>query len=272
MALGSHIGYLALPEILPHTIEVFVDHEKVHTNLRESKVPIISGGSYVANQGECNLIEQQFINFNGFYRDRGAYENAQKEASLAGAQIENEDVNQSNIPWRILEKQVTDNIRKNHLEELKESNSEAICQINGDEMTECSVYDATCLKDRNDTTCKRQRKVFADTEIRVRFMLRNPLLTDISVSNLQLRCRYINEEKKGEETDTKDSVDDEERKGEELQADSVEMQLSSKETVEVVLKVTPKRTGTIVIEQIVWELYDIFKCEYDLVAAGESQR
>lgn len=50
------------------------------------------------------------------------------------------------------------------------------------------------------------------------------------------------------------------------------MQLSSKETVEVVLKVTPKRTGTIVIEQIVWELYDIFKCEYDLISAGESQR
>lgn len=184
VALGSHIGYLALPEILPHTIEVFVDHEKVHTNLRENKVPIISGGSYVANQGECNLIEQQFINFNGFYRDRGAYENAQKEASSAGASIENEDVNQSNIPWRILEKQVTDNIRKNHLEEMKESNSEAICQINGDEMTECSIYDATCLKERNDTNYKRQRKVFQDTEIRVRFMLRNPLLTDISVSNL----------------------------------------------------------------------------------------
>lgn len=79
VSLGSHIGYLELPEILPHTIEVFADHEKVLTNLREPKIPIVEGGSYVANQGECNLIEEKFINFNGFYRDKGAHERAQKE-------------------------------------------------------------------------------------------------------------------------------------------------------------------------------------------------
>ena len=46
------------------------------------------------------------------------------------------------------------------------------------------------------------------------------------------------------------------------------MQLSSREQVEVILKVVPKRTGTLLIEQIRWELYDIFKCEYDLTKAG----
>lgn len=42
---------------MPHTVEVFVDHEKVLTNLKESRIPIVAGGSYCDNQGACNLIE-----------------------------------------------------------------------------------------------------------------------------------------------------------------------------------------------------------------------
>jgi len=76
-------------------------------------------------------------------------------------------------------------------------------------MTECGIYDSTCLKDRNDATHKRMRKVYKDKAIRVRFMLRNPLLTDISISNLRLCCRYIkDEDAKKEEV--------EESKGEDL--------------------------------------------------------
>jgi len=117
-------------------------------------------------------------------------------------------------------------MRRNHLEELKGTGSDAACQVNGDEMTECSIYDATCLKERNDTTFKRQRKVFSDTEIRVRFLLRNPLLTDIAVSNLRLRCRYVKDKVDGEEEakgvqDEKD--DDDEYESEDLKVDAVEM-------------------------------------------------
>ena len=32
----------------------------------------------------------------------------------------------------------------------------------------------------------------------------------------------------------------------------------------------PFKTGQIVIEQIRWELYDIFKCEYDLTKSDET--
>ena len=78
---------------MPHTIEVFTDHEKVITNLKESKVPLVAGGSYYANQGECDLIEHKFINFNGYYRDESAVERAQKEAAANGALIVNEDIN-----------------------------------------------------------------------------------------------------------------------------------------------------------------------------------
>ena len=43
------IGYVNLPQILPHTVEVFVDHEKIYNNLTVPKVPIIAGGSYCDN-------------------------------------------------------------------------------------------------------------------------------------------------------------------------------------------------------------------------------
>ena len=45
-------------------------------------------------------------------------------------------------------------MRKNHAQELT-NGSEGGYTVNGDEMTECGIYDATCLKDRTDTTYKR---------------------------------------------------------------------------------------------------------------------
>ena len=47
--------------------------------------------------------------------------------------------------------------------------------------------------------------------------------------------------------------------------------MPSQEQVEVILKVIPYRTGEIVIEQIRWELYDIFKCEYDLTKSEDTK-
>jgi hypothetical protein len=43
------IGYVNLPQILPHTVEVFVDHEKIYNNLTVPRAPIIAGGSYCDN-------------------------------------------------------------------------------------------------------------------------------------------------------------------------------------------------------------------------------
>ena len=110
-------------------------------------------------------------------------------------------------------------MRKHHGTELA-NGSEGAYAVNSDEMTECGIYDATCLKDRTDTTYKRQRKVYKDKEIRVRFMLRNPLLTDISISNLRLCCRYIEETK----TEGVDEAEEERKEGEvEFMAEATEM-------------------------------------------------
>jgi hypothetical protein len=60
------IGQLEVPIVLPHTIEVFADHEKIHSNLLSPwTVPIIKGGTYCENQGPCTVLEGKFINFNG---------------------------------------------------------------------------------------------------------------------------------------------------------------------------------------------------------------
>ena len=51
-------------------------------------------------------------------------------------------------------------------------------------------------------------------------MLRNPLLTDISISNLRLCCRYIEEAK----TEGADAAEEERKEGEaEFMAEATEM-------------------------------------------------
>ena len=58
------------------------------------------------------MIEQKYINFNGLTKDLKLAEQASKDLSKAGVSIQNEDINQSNIPWRILQKQLTEHVRK----------------------------------------------------------------------------------------------------------------------------------------------------------------
>ena len=89
----GQIGYVNLPEILPHTVEVYVDHEKIYNNLTMPKIPIVQGGSYAGNQGECDLIEQKYINFNGHTKDDKLIDFANKEAAKVALSIQNEDVN-----------------------------------------------------------------------------------------------------------------------------------------------------------------------------------
>ena len=114
-------------------------------------------------------------------------------------------------------------------------------------MTECSIYDATCQKERTDITYKKQRKVYKDKSIRVRFMIRNPLLTDISISNLRLSCRYI--DKQGGPAGEEEEKDEEVKKAG-FRIEKRDLKLPSKKEIEVILKVVPHRTGEILIEKI----------------------
>ena len=95
---------MELPQILPHTIEVFPDHEKLDNNLRESTMPLIKGGTYCENQGSCTLLIGKFQNFNGHNKDEEdlARQALQEKNKMSAMSAEAQDINQSNIPWKIL--------------------------------------------------------------------------------------------------------------------------------------------------------------------------
>ena len=103
---------------------------------------------------------------------------------------EAQDVNQSNIPWRILQKHLTEHMRKNYASSLAND----AYAVTGDDMTECSIWDATCQKERSDVTCKRQRKVFKEKSITVRLRMRNPLSVPIELTKVRLQCHYPDEQ------------------------------------------------------------------------------
>lgn len=74
--------------------------------------------------------------------------------------------------------------------------------------------------------------------------MRNPLATDIEVSKMQLVCKY--------KQDHQDS---------DFECQSNTYSLTGHQSIEVLLQVTPKRAGNIVIEKVTWELQGQFKCE-----------
>jgi|688.fasta_scaffold230799_1 hypothetical protein len=53
-----------------------------------------------------------------------------------------------------------------------------------DELTECSIWDAQTHQERVNIVKKKVRKVYCGRPIHVKFRMRNPLLTDVDVSNL----------------------------------------------------------------------------------------
>ena len=63
---NGDIGRMMLPEILPHTVEVFIDSEKVQTNLGEKPVPQIKGGF------PNKFINKKFLAFNRDYTPEDA--------------------------------------------------------------------------------------------------------------------------------------------------------------------------------------------------------
>ena len=89
-------------------------------------------------------------------------------------------------------------MRKYHSDTL----SNDAFQITGDDLTECSIWDASCQKERTDVTCKRERKVFKEKTIMVRLIMRNPLMVEIPISKVRLQCHNADaEEEKNQEFD-----------------------------------------------------------------------
>ena len=110
-----------------------------------------------------------------------------------------------------------------------------------DEVGECAIYDATTSKERVEIAKKKIRKVFCGRPIYVRFKLRNPLLTNVEISNLKLVAEGVR-----------------------YTGNVHALSFTGKDETDITLKVVPEETGDIQITKIEWELLGIFKCEYQL--------
>lgn len=77
--------------------------------------------------------------------------------------------------------------------------------------------------------------------------MKNPLMADIVINSIKLVCRYED----SKETSAEDF--------DQLERNIV---LRSLETKEILLEVSPKKTGKFIIERIEWILFDVVSCAY----------
>jgi len=62
-----------------------------------------------------------------------------------------------------------------------------------DDLTEFSIYEAEHLNEKRGIVNKKNRKVFCNRPISVKVLMRNPLLTDISIGKIRLHCYYTSD-------------------------------------------------------------------------------
>ena len=80
----------------------------------------------------------------------------------------------------------------------------------------------------------------------MKLMMRNPLMADIFINSIKLVCRY---------EDAAAAADD----FDQLERNIV---LRSLETKEIILEISPRKTGKFIIERIEWVLFDVVSCAY----------
>ncbi len=198
-------------------------------------------------EGASNLVHGQFLNFTG----KKATASQLAQVHQAEAANKKSDLNQNGILWRYLDKKLTKFMKLGHAQDLQE----ASYTTSLDQLTEFSIYDALKAEEKEEVTYKKERKVFAGRPITMRVMMRNPLATEILISKVQLVCKY-----KDEQTSDQDFV-----------YDINEYKIAGRNTIEVILQVTPKRAGQVVIEKVQWELLEQFRCEMPFQAQAGSK-
>lgn len=145
------MGQFNIPKIQAHTLEVFTDSELL-----------------ASSTGHRTIKENNF-----------------RSLMLSGTEAlppnTKAEMNTNYASWRLLEKKLTTWMRKH------QAVTSNLAQISLDEMSECAIYDAMQMQDRQALVKKgKPRKVFVGQPITVKFRMTNALLTEVSVSNLRL--------------------------------------------------------------------------------------
>lgn len=175
-----------------------------------------------------------------------------------------EPANSSNT-WRMLIRQAM-----SHIEEKEEKNAKDnpgiadLYQSSRDEKFEINLYDAANRFEKKTEALKKVRKVYAKEPIIAKVLVKNPLMTDVQISKIFLKCKFVpkDQAKGGDKT--------EEIKLENIVKDDTEDFIISEENVtlspasvkEIILEVTPLKEGEIFIQGIEWALFNAVSCNY----------
>jgi len=86
--------------------------------------------------------------------------------------------------------------------------------------------------------------------------MKNPLMSEVNVSDLFLKCIFLQKSNPGE------IVNPLQREEDNFTAIHQEITLKPKETKEIILEVIPRNEGDLVIQGIYWQLFKIVQCNY----------
>lgn len=172
----------------------------------------------------------------------------------------------SNNTWRMLIRQAM-----SHIETEEEKNAKndpgvsVLYQSSRDEKFEIGLYDAANRFEKKTEALKKVRKVYAKESIVVKVVVKNPLMTNVEISNIFLKCVFVPKEHKKDENDSELTVanlikDDKNTPDYVINQDSIT--LSPTSVKEIILEVKPMKEGEIFIQGIEWVLFNAVSCNY----------
>lgn len=161
----THIGQLNLPIVIEDSIEVFISSEKLYTNKADSMINSLYM-SYPSTSATMADENQEYV--------------IQQKAEF----------NSANCPWKFMAKHLFEFMNEEKRKSIEFEVQPESCQFNGEETNEFVIYDCTNRAKKRDLTVKKTRKAFINEPVTVKLLMKNPLMADISMTNIQLICRF----------------------------------------------------------------------------------
>jgi len=225
------VGELVIPLLLDDQIEVFVDSEKLHSNLSDRLIAHLFPHLPQQDDNQDNQVVQITMK---------------------------SDLNCNTCQWKHMAKSVCDHIRGEKAQGHS-TLSDKLHELSVDEITEFAVYDCTSKLSRKELLAKKSRKVYCNTPITLRIVLRNTLSVGLDIKNIKVVCSF-------QSVDGAKSTDEDGMYTQKAQ----NLALDPAQTREVVLQVVPLRTGDFEIKRVEWELFEVVRCSRLLGSFSEE--
>jgi hypothetical protein len=193
-----------------------------------------------------NLYFSHHVSVSGTLDDNSEYVIQQKA-----------ELNTNNCPWKFMAKHLFELMNDERRKNAEIALPQEACQFNQEELNEFGIYDSTSRMKKRELTVSKVRKAFVGESIIVRLLMRNPLMADIFINNIKLVCRF-----EGSEDASSDDFEQLERN----------IVLRSLETNEIIIEITPKRSGRFIIERLEWVLFDVVSCAYQMVKPTDKDK